>query len=182
MFLTRLGFGSKAVVTGDITQIDLPAGRMSGLVEAISVVGQVEGVAGRRDRRTIPPRVPPLRHPTSHGPSSTPTRRRRSPRQAGASPLHPCPVPVSLHCRRPREPLRRQPEPTRERRPEARRTAGAARAAEEEESWDRRIRLPRTTPGRPGGRTASATRPHRCHPQLPPRRPLRPSHPSRPYA
>jgi phosphate starvation-inducible PhoH-like protein len=45
MFLTRLGFGSKAVVTGDITQIDLPAGRTSGLVEAINVVGQVDGIA-----------------------------------------------------------------------------------------------------------------------------------------
>ncbi len=45
MFLTRLGFGSKAVVTGDITQIDLPAGRMSGLVEAMHVVGQVDGIA-----------------------------------------------------------------------------------------------------------------------------------------
>ena len=44
MFLTRLGFGSKAVVTGDITQIDLPAGKTSGLVEAIKVVGQVEGI------------------------------------------------------------------------------------------------------------------------------------------
>jgi phosphate starvation-inducible protein PhoH and related proteins len=45
MFLTRLGFGSKAVVTGDITQIDLPAGRLSGLVDAVNVVGQVEGIA-----------------------------------------------------------------------------------------------------------------------------------------
>jgi phosphate starvation-inducible PhoH-like protein len=45
MFLTRLGFGSKAVVTGDITQIDLPPGRMSGLVEALKVVADVEGVA-----------------------------------------------------------------------------------------------------------------------------------------
>jgi len=44
MFLTRLGFGSKAVVTGDITQIDLPTGRTSGLVEAMHVVGQVEGI------------------------------------------------------------------------------------------------------------------------------------------
>jgi phosphate starvation-inducible PhoH-like protein len=44
MFLTRLGFGSKAVVTGDITQIDLPAGKTSGLIEAVKVVGQVEGV------------------------------------------------------------------------------------------------------------------------------------------
>jgi phosphate starvation-inducible PhoH-like protein len=45
MFLTRLGFGSKAVVTGDITQIDLPAGRISGLVEAMKVVARVEGVS-----------------------------------------------------------------------------------------------------------------------------------------
>ena len=45
MFLTRLGFGSKAVVTGDITQIDLPTGRMSGLVEALKVVRNVEGIA-----------------------------------------------------------------------------------------------------------------------------------------
>ena len=45
MFLTRIGFGSKAVVTGDITQIDLPTGRQSGLVEALKVVSQVEGIA-----------------------------------------------------------------------------------------------------------------------------------------
>ena len=45
MFLTRLGFGSKAVVTGDITQIDLPTGRMSGLVEALKVVRGIEGIA-----------------------------------------------------------------------------------------------------------------------------------------
>jgi phosphate starvation-inducible PhoH-like protein len=45
MFLTRLGFGSKAVVTGDITQIDLPTGRVSGLVEAIKVVGNIDGIA-----------------------------------------------------------------------------------------------------------------------------------------
>src|SRR4029453_4075581 len=44
MFLTRLGFGSKAVVTGDITQIDLPAGRMSGLVEALRVIEGVDGI------------------------------------------------------------------------------------------------------------------------------------------
>ena len=44
MFLTRLGFGSKAVVTGDVTQIDLPAGRVSGLVEAMKVVSGVEGI------------------------------------------------------------------------------------------------------------------------------------------
>jgi phosphate starvation-inducible protein PhoH and related proteins len=45
MFLTRLGYGSKAVITGDITQIDLPAARASGLVEAMKVVGNVEGLA-----------------------------------------------------------------------------------------------------------------------------------------
>jgi phosphate starvation-inducible PhoH-like protein len=45
MFLTRLGFGSKAVITGDITQIDLPTGRTSGLVEAMKVIGKVEGIA-----------------------------------------------------------------------------------------------------------------------------------------
>jgi phosphate starvation-inducible PhoH-like protein len=45
MFLTRLGFNSKAVVTGDITQIDLPEGRRSGLVEATEVVGRVPGIS-----------------------------------------------------------------------------------------------------------------------------------------
>jgi phosphate starvation-inducible PhoH-like protein len=44
MFLTRLGFGSKAVVTGDITQIDLPKGKRSGLVDAIRVLDRVEGI------------------------------------------------------------------------------------------------------------------------------------------
>jgi phosphate starvation-inducible PhoH-like protein len=45
MFLTRLGFGAKAVITGDITQIDLPAGRTSGLVQAMKVVGGIEGIS-----------------------------------------------------------------------------------------------------------------------------------------
>lgn len=45
MFLTRLGFGSKAVVTGDVTQIDLPGGRTSGLVQAMEVVGRIEGIS-----------------------------------------------------------------------------------------------------------------------------------------
>jgi phosphate starvation-inducible PhoH-like protein len=45
MFLTRLGFGAKAVITGDITQIDLPPGRPSGLVEAMKVVGSIEGIS-----------------------------------------------------------------------------------------------------------------------------------------
>ena len=59
MFLTRLGFGSKAVVTGDITQIDLPTGRMSGLVEAMKVV--------RRDRGH---RVRPLRRSRRRAPQA----------------------------------------------------------------------------------------------------------------
>ena len=44
MFLTRLGFGSKAVVTGDITQIDLPHPDRSGLVEALKIVKDIEGI------------------------------------------------------------------------------------------------------------------------------------------
>jgi len=45
MVLTRVGFGSKVVVTGDITQIDLPPGKISGLIEAISVLSNVKGIA-----------------------------------------------------------------------------------------------------------------------------------------
>jgi phosphate starvation-inducible PhoH-like protein len=45
MFLTRLGFGAKAVITGDVTQIDLPPGVTSGLVEARELLGKVEGIA-----------------------------------------------------------------------------------------------------------------------------------------
>ncbi len=45
MFLTRIGFGSKAVVTGDVTQTDLPAGRQSGLSHVIGVLRGVEEVA-----------------------------------------------------------------------------------------------------------------------------------------
>lgn len=44
MFLTRIGFGSKAVITGDITQTDLPSGRVSGLNEALSILAGVEGI------------------------------------------------------------------------------------------------------------------------------------------
>ncbi len=44
MFLTRLGFGSKAVVTGDLTQIDLPRGKKSGLKDAVSVLEGVKGI------------------------------------------------------------------------------------------------------------------------------------------
>ena len=44
MFLTRIGFGSKAVITGDITQTDLPSGRISGLKESLSLLRGVEGI------------------------------------------------------------------------------------------------------------------------------------------
>jgi phosphate starvation-inducible PhoH-like protein len=44
MYLTRLGFGSKTVITGDVTQIDLPSGRTSGLVEAIRILKDVEDI------------------------------------------------------------------------------------------------------------------------------------------
>ncbi|MCL1982733.1 MAG: PhoH family protein [Clostridiales bacterium] len=44
MFLTRMGFGSRTVVTGDITQIDLPKGKRSGLVEAAKILGGVDGI------------------------------------------------------------------------------------------------------------------------------------------
>ena len=45
MFLTRLGFGSRAVITGDVTQIDLPSGSISGLVQARNVLGRVDDIS-----------------------------------------------------------------------------------------------------------------------------------------
>jgi phosphate starvation-inducible PhoH-like protein len=45
MFLTRIGFGSRAVVTGDITQIDLPSGEQSGLNNAVRILSDVEGIS-----------------------------------------------------------------------------------------------------------------------------------------
>jgi phosphate starvation-inducible PhoH-like protein len=48
MFLTRLGFGSKIVITGDITQIDLPRDQVSGLKEAMRVLKGVEDISIRR--------------------------------------------------------------------------------------------------------------------------------------
>jgi phosphate starvation-inducible PhoH-like protein len=54
MFLTRLGFNSKAVVTGDITQIDLPSGRVSGLVEALKILAGIDGIVTIRfDERDV---------------------------------------------------------------------------------------------------------------------------------
>jgi len=48
MFLTRIGFGSKCVVTGDVSQIDLPKGSLSGLVEAEHILKRVKGIAHTR--------------------------------------------------------------------------------------------------------------------------------------
>ena len=45
MFLTRVGFGSTAVVTGDVTQIDLPSEKMSGLRHVLEVLKEVEGIS-----------------------------------------------------------------------------------------------------------------------------------------
>ncbi len=44
MYLTRLGFNSKTVITGDITQIDLPSGKLSGLIEAEKILNNIEGI------------------------------------------------------------------------------------------------------------------------------------------
>ncbi|RYX90486.1 MAG: PhoH family protein [Comamonadaceae bacterium] len=48
MFLTRIGFGAKAVVTGDVSQIDLPKGQLSGLIEAERILRRVKGIAHTR--------------------------------------------------------------------------------------------------------------------------------------
>jgi len=44
MFLTRIGFGSKAVITGDLTQVDLPTGKRSGLIEAERILANIQGI------------------------------------------------------------------------------------------------------------------------------------------
>jgi len=44
MFLTRIGYGSKAIVTGDITQVDLPSGKKSGLIEADNILTKIKGI------------------------------------------------------------------------------------------------------------------------------------------
>ena len=44
MFLTRIGFGSKSVITGDVTQVDLPTGKRSGLIEAERILSKLEGI------------------------------------------------------------------------------------------------------------------------------------------
>ena len=48
MFLTRIGFGARAVITGDVSQIDLPKGQMSGLIDAERILKRVKGIAFSR--------------------------------------------------------------------------------------------------------------------------------------
>jgi phosphate starvation-inducible PhoH-like protein len=45
MFLTRIGFGSKAVITGDVSQVDLPLTQLSGLIDAERIMKRVQGIA-----------------------------------------------------------------------------------------------------------------------------------------
>jgi phosphate starvation-inducible PhoH-like protein len=85
MFLTRLGFNSKAVITGDITQIDLPDTRRSGLVEAIDIVGKIEGIAlvyfDERDvvRHSLVQRIIKAYDEYAGGPSGAPGASRPGP-------------------------------------------------------------------------------------------------------
>lgn len=61
MFLTRMGFGSKMIITGDITQVDLPAGKASGLTDAMHILKKVEGIAFCRLKDTDVVRHPLVR-------------------------------------------------------------------------------------------------------------------------
>jgi phosphate starvation-inducible PhoH-like protein len=100
MFLTRIGFGSKAVVTGDVSQIDLPRGSVSGLVDATRVLRQVRGIALTR---FISADV--VRHPlvarivdaydadTERRPVATPRPAAGAPRTRAARPV----APTSFH-------------------------------------------------------------------------------------
>ena len=89
MFLTRIGFGTKAVITGDVTQIDLARGQKSGLIDARNVLQGVRGIAF-----TIFHREDVVRHPLVQKLSSTrmsaalsPSRRGHAGRDAGAQAL-----------------------------------------------------------------------------------------------
>jgi phosphate starvation-inducible protein PhoH and related proteins len=88
MFLTRIGFGSKAVVTGDVTQTDLPAGRQSGLSHVIGVLRGVEGVAFTFfDAQDV------VRHPLVQ--RIVQAYESRTPANAAASATQPAPTPAA---------------------------------------------------------------------------------------
>ena len=81
MFLTRLGYDSKAVVTGDVTQIDLPADKVSGLVEALGLLRDVEGIGFMQfSERDV------VRHPLVQSIIRAYERRRSGGGDAGAPP------------------------------------------------------------------------------------------------
>ena len=80
MFLTRIGFGSKAVVNGDISQIDLPKGAMSGLIDAERVLKRVKGIAITRFTSADVVRHPLVaRIVDAYDAASTNTRRDKDP-------------------------------------------------------------------------------------------------------
>ena len=83
MFLTRIGFGSKAVVTGDVSQIDLPATQLSGLIDAERVLKRVTGIAFNRltsadvVRHPLVARIVDAYEARSPGAAEAPARSRR---------------------------------------------------------------------------------------------------------
>lgn len=85
MFLTRIGFGSKAVVTGDVSQIDLPATQLSGLIDAERVLKRVTGIAFNRltsadvVRHPLVARIVDAYEARSPGVAEAPARTRRKP-------------------------------------------------------------------------------------------------------
>ncbi len=159
MFLTRLGFNSKMVITGDVTQIDLPSSRDSGLVEIQKILRGVPGIAFvvLRDAGRRPPPSRLVHHPRVRRPrgarreSASPARRRRD---AGRHRRSPAPRADPGVAPRPRRPAR------------ARRRSGVRTATSRWRSWttrrsagsmpryrgiqppDRRARLPARAPRR----------------------------------
>ena len=82
MFLTRIGFGTKAVITGDVTQIDLARGQKSGLVEADRILAGVRGIAFTRFTAPTSSAIRSCRR--SSAPTSATRRRRRPASRSGA--------------------------------------------------------------------------------------------------
>jgi phosphate starvation-inducible PhoH-like protein len=79
MFLTRIGFGSKAVVTGDVTQVDLHKTQKSGLVDAMHVLKDVRGIAFTHFSSADVVRHPLVARIVDAYEKSAPSRSRRSP-------------------------------------------------------------------------------------------------------
>ena len=99
MFLTRIGFHSKAVITGDITQIDLPAGKVSGLVEASKIVSKVKGIDFVTSMKATSSAIPWCNG--SFGPTTPMNRRNGPPRKRPplrSRPPSPKPRPQQVFC------------------------------------------------------------------------------------